>query len=313
MGTPSLAVPSLRAIHRVGHAVLAVVSQPDRPVGRHQVTQPTPTKQAAQDLGLDVHQPEKIRTEAFERWVADQMPDVIVVVAYGRLLPAGLLRIPQWGCLNVHFSLLPKYRGAAPVNWALARGERETGVTTMLMDEGMDSGPILLQDRTRIDPDETAATLGERLAVLGADLLVETLEGMALGGLTPQPQDHAQATLAPMLKRETGLIDWGQGASEIRDRIRGFQPWPGAWTTWKGLRLHLCRARALEATTGQEKYSWSGPPGSVIITGQNTLGVICGACSLLEVEELQLEGRKRLTAPEFLRGYRLQDGDRLGS
>lgn len=305
MGTPEAAVPALERVIQRGHEVEAVFTQPDRPVGRHQVLTPPPVKQLAQQYGLTVYQPEKIKTDEVRTIFETLTPDVVVVVAYGKILPPWLLEIPRQGCINVHFSLLPKYRGAAPVHWAIALGETETGVTTMLMDPGLDTGPILLQRRCEINPDETAPELTEKLAPLAAELLIETLEKLERGEVTPLPQNESQASYAPMLKREDGLIDWQLTAAEIRNRIRGFQPWPGAWTTLKGHRLILWRAAVLSDEA-------DSPPGTIRHITKDTLVVACGNQTSLRVEELQLEGKRRLSVRDFLNGTRLEVGMPLG-
>ncbi len=307
MGTPEAAVPTLRKLLESEHEVLAVFTQPDRPTGRHQVLTPPPVKRVAQEAGIPVHQPEKLKTNEDVRAVIHALgPDVIVVVAYGKILPPWLLQIPRLGCVNVHFSLLPKYRGAAPVQWAIARGEAVTGVTTMLMDEGVDTGPILLQRECPIGPDETAPELTERLAHLGAELLLETLKGLSQGRIQPRPQDEAQASYAPLLRREHGWVDWNRSAWEIRNRIRGFQPWPGAWTRLGGARLILWRAQAEEG----EPSPW--PPGTICAIERQALLVVCGGATRLRITELQLEGKRRLPASEFLKGARVDVGVRLG-
>lgn len=307
MGTPETAVPTLERLLQVDHQVEAVITQPDRPVGRGRKWTPPPVKRAAMQYGLRVVQPEKINTDEMRALFESIAPDVVVVVAYGKILPPWLLRIPRRGCINVHFSLLPKYRGAAPVNWAIARGETETGVTTMLMDEGLDTGPILLQRRCPIGPEETAPELARRLAQLGAELLIETLERWERGELTPRPQDDAQASYAPRLKRDDGRIDWSLRAIEIHNRIRGFQPWPGAWTTLRGARLILWRAHPLPPHAGG-----AAPPGTISELAKDALVVTCGEHTRLRVEELQLEGKRRLSARDFLNGTRLEVGLRLG-
>jgi methionyl-tRNA formyltransferase len=307
MGTPEIAVPTLNKILQQGHRIEAVFTRPDRPAGRHQELTAPPVKRFAEQHNLKVYQPAKIKTDEVRSIFETISPDVTVVVAYGRILPPWLLEIPRRGCLNVHFSLLPKYRGAAPVNWAIAMGETETGITTMFMDPGLDTGPILLQQRGEIGPDETAPELAQRLALIGADLLAETLEKLERDELTPLPQDDSQASLAPMLKREDGYIDWQWTANEIRNRVRGFQPWPGAWTTLKGHRLIFWRASAL---AGEAESDF--PPGTVSQAAKDTLVVTCGNQSRLRVEELQLEGKRRMNVRDFLNGTRLEVGMQLG-
>jgi methionyl-tRNA formyltransferase len=304
MGTPESAVPTLRRCVEGGHEVAAVWTQPDRPAGRGGRLKAPPVKEYALSQGLKVHQPLKIRTEDALELFASEGADAAVVVAYGRILPPGFLRAPRFGCVNVHFSLLPKYRGAAPVNWAVVRGEAETGVTTMLMDEGLDTGPVLLQRRTEIGPSETAPQLLERLSLDGAELLGETLA--RLGELEPRPQDDAGATLAPILKREDGLIDWSLTAPDIERRVRGFQPWPNAYTSREGRRLILWRASVAEGA-GDERQA-----GEVVTARGDELVVRCGGGTALRVEELQPEGKQRMRARDFLNGTRLAAGERLG-
>ncbi len=304
MGTPESAVPTLRRCVEDGHEVAAVWTQPDRPAGRGGRLKAPPVKEYALSRGLKVLQPLKIKTEEALGLFASEGADAAVVVAYGRILPPSFLRAPRLGCVNVHFSLLPKYRGAAPVNWAVVRGETETGVTTMLMDEGLDTGPTFLQRRTRIGPQETAPQLLERLSHDGAELLGETLA--RLGGLEPRPQDGAGATLAPILKREDGLIDWSLAAPDIERRVRGFQPWPNAYTSRDGRRLILWRASVAEgAGDGREA-------GEVVAARGDQLVVSCGGGTALRVEELQPEGKQRMRARDFLNGTRLAAGERLG-
>jgi len=310
MGTPEAAVPTLVRLLESGHEVAAVFTQPDRPVGRHRVLTPPPVKVVAQARGIPIYQPEKLKTnEEVRALVSALAREAIVVVAYGKILPGWLLGIPRLGCVNVHFSLLPKYRGAAPVQWAIAMGETVTGVTTMLMDEGLDTGPILLQRACEIGPEETAPEVTERLAHMGAEVLLETLEGLRQGRLQPRPQDEAQASWAPLLRREHGWVEWTLPAEAIRNRIRGFQPWPGAWTTLRGARLILWKAHA---EVGLSKEESSFPPGTVSAIERDAFVVVCGEGTRLRITEVQLEGRRRLPAGEFLKGARLSVGVPLG-
>ncbi|HEX8180163.1 MAG TPA: methionyl-tRNA formyltransferase [Pyrinomonadaceae bacterium] len=305
MGTPESAVPTLRRCLVDGHEVVAVWTQPDRPAGRGHKLRASPVKEFALEHGLAVHQPEKIRTEAAQALFAAHDADVCVVVAYGRILPAAFLRAPRHGCINVHFSLLPKYRGAAPVNWAIVRGERETGVTTMQIDEGLDTGAILLQRATEIGAQETAPELLPRLAALGADLLGETL--LRLAELEPQPQRDSEATLAPLLRREDGLLDWREmSATEIARRVRGLQPWPNAFTQFRGQRLVIWQAQSLSAETQQAQ------PGEILKAHGDELMVGCGAGTALQLLEVQPEGRRRLSARDFMNGLRVRVGEVLG-
>lgn len=305
MGTPEAAVPTLRRCLEDGHEVVAVWTQPDRPAGRGNKLKAPPVKQYAMLCGLTVHQPAKIRTkEAFSLFTSYKA-DAAVVVAYGRILPSRFLRAPRMGCINVHFSLLPKYRGAAPVNWAIARGERETGVTTMQMDEGLDTGAILLQHKTPIGPTETAPELMLRLSLAGADLLGETLKRM--DEIEPIKQADNDATLAPMLKREDGLIDWTRSAFEIERRVRGFQPWPNAYTLSPVGRLIIWRALAQ-----QRDAITQGDSGVVVKAEADELWVACGSETVLRLLEVQPEGKRRMSARDFLNGARLHAGERLG-
>jgi methionyl-tRNA formyltransferase len=303
-GTPEFAVPALRAVLAAGHEVALVVSQPDRPVGRAAVMTAPAVKRAALENSLRVVQPEKIKNNLeFRAELESIAPDVIVIVAYGRIVPKWMLDLPRLGNINVHGSLLPKYRGAAPIQWAIARGESLTGVTTMRIDEGLDTGDILLQREVRIGPDDTSVDLFPRLAEAGAHLLVETLAGLAADTMAAHPQNHGDATLAPILTREDALVDFTQPASVLYDRWRGFQPWPGAYSFLQGKKLTLHRIAPAGASTRS--------PGEVLIDQQRCF-VACGEHSQLELLELQIEGRKRMPAEYFLRGAGLKTGDRLG-
>jgi len=304
MGTPESAVPSLRRLVDDGHEIAAVWTQPDKPAGRGKKLHPPPVKEFALQRGLAVHQPQKIKTSEAKDLFAAQRADVAVVVAYGRILPPEFLTAPKHGCVNVHFSLLPKYRGAAPVNWAMVNGERETGVTTMCVVEELDAGPILLQKTAKIGEPETAPELLSRLADMGADLISETLRN--LGQIEPKSQLHDQATFAPILKREDGLIDWTMDASSIERRVRGFQPWPNAFTTWHSQRLILWRAEA----AGREQNS--GTPGTIIDTRRDMLSIACGNSTALGVSELQPEGSRRMKVRDFLNGRDVNVGDIVG-
>ncbi|OYT71093.1 MAG: methionyl-tRNA formyltransferase [Chloracidobacterium sp. CP2_5A] len=303
MGTPSLAAPTLQSLYKDGHEIAAVITQPDRPAGRGHRLQPPPVKEVALELGIPVWQPAKIKTPEFRAEVAALEADVGVVVAYGRVLPPHLLETPRHGCLNVHFSLLPKYRGAAPVNWAIAHDEAVTGVTVMYMDAGLDTGDIALQTECWIGRDETAPELGERLARIGADLLRESLRKLADGTLPRRPQDATQATYAPILRREDGWIDWSRPAGVIAARIRAFQPFPGSHALLGDRRVTFWRARVeVDADTGDK------PPGAVLRVEADRLLIVCGAATCLAVSELQLEGRARVPARDFANGLRLQPG-----
>ncbi|HEX5708094.1 MAG TPA: methionyl-tRNA formyltransferase [Pyrinomonadaceae bacterium] len=317
MGTPESAVPSLRRCVEDGHEVVAVWTQPDRPAGRGKKLHVPPVKEFALARGIPVHQPAKIRTDAAFDLFCHADADAAVVVAYGRILPSAFLRTPRRGCLNVHFSLLPKYRGAAPVNWAIVRGERATGVTTMLIDEGLDTGAILLRRETVIGERETAPELLARLSIEGAELLGETLR--RFDEIEPRAQDDAEATLAPMLKREDGRIDWTLDASDIERRIRGFQPWPNAHTEYKGHHLVIREAAtvvaevsgaATKATPGQVIEA---TPGRIIEASGDSLVVACGAGTALRLTDLQLEGKRRMSARDFINGTHVAAGESLGA
>jgi len=311
-GTPSFAVPTLEALLAAGHEIALVVSQPDRPVGRSQQLNAPPVKQAALVARLPVTQPEKIRNNAeFRSQLEAITPDVIVVVAYGRIIPPWMLALPRLGCINLHGSLLPRYRGAAPIQWAVANGDAFTGNTTMLLEEGLDTGPILLQQTVEIKPNETAMDLFDALAKAGAPLMVETLAGIAAATLRPHPQNHAGATFAPLLDREDGRMDFAtHTAHELYNRWRGFQPWPGAFTTLDGKKLIVHR---MEVDPAQESNaSGLAEPGQLCIESHRIF-VCCAGNTWLELLELQLEGKKRLPASEFLRGNPLVSGSRLGT
>jgi methionyl-tRNA formyltransferase len=310
-GTPQFAVPTLEALCAAGHEVALVVSQPDRPVGREQLLKPTPVKQAALAAGLALAQPEKIRSNAeFRAQLEAIAPDAIVVVAYGRILPPWMLALPRLGCINLHASLLPKYRGAAPIQWAVAMGDAFTGNTTMLLEEGLDTGPILLQQTQEIDPGQTAVELFEILAHAGAPLVVETLAGLAAGAIAPKPQSHAFATFAPLLDREDGRMDFAaRTAHELCNRWRGFQPWPGAFTALDGKKLIVHRMAVAAEPAGA--HSPHREPGGICVESQR-LFAACAEDTWLELVEVQLEGKKRMAAAEFLRGNALGADARLG-
>ncbi|MDQ3799050.1 MAG: methionyl-tRNA formyltransferase [Acidobacteriota bacterium] len=304
MGTPQAAVSSLERILRDGHEVVAVYTQPDRPAGRGNKLTAPPVKEFAAQNNLPVYQPTKIKTpEALETFKS-HAADVAVVVAYGRILPETFLRAFPKGAVNVHFSLLPKYRGAAPVNWAIVNGEKTTGVTTMQMDAGLDTGAILLQRQTDIDETETAVELMQKLSVVGADLLSETLA--MFDELTPQPQDDAQASFAPIMKKEDGLISWMLSAGEITNRVRGFQPFPTAYTFHREKKLTIWRCQPSNA--GHQLKS----VGEILEAKGDNLLVFCGGDTILKIDELQLEGKRRMTTRDFLNGVRLEAGEILG-
>jgi methionyl-tRNA formyltransferase len=297
LGTPAFAVPTLEAMVRAGHEA-AVLTQPDRPRGRGQHAAPTPVKQAAMTLGLPVYQPERVRRPEAVEYLRGIGAEAMVVVGYGQIIPQNVIDLAPRGIINVHASLLPKYRGAGPIQWAIVNGETVTGVTTMRIDAGLDTGDMLLKAETPLDPEENAIELGNRLAVLGADLLVETLA--KLDTIVPEKQDATQATLAPLLKKEDGRIDWTQPAAALHNRIRGLQPWPGAQTMFRGLTLHIWKSRVAEG---------NGTPGAVL--GTRPLRIASGE-GALELLDVQLEGRKRMSADAFVNGHRLTLDDKLG-
>jgi methionyl-tRNA formyltransferase len=310
-GTPEFAVPTLEALLAAHHQIALVVSQPDRPTGRDQQLSVPAVKRAALGAGLPVTQPEKIRTNAeFRAQLEAIAPDAIVVVAYGRIIPPWMLALPRLGCINLHASLLPKYRGAAPIQWAIAMGDAYTGNTTMLLEEGLDTGPILLQQTVEIGPDQTAVDIFPLLARAGAPLVVETLAGLANGSIHPQPQSHEAATFAPLLDREDGRIGFAtRTAQEIYNRWRGFQPWPGAFTALNGKKLIVHR---MTVTRGSYAEGLGfAEPGWIVVESHRLLAA-CAENTWLEFLEIQLEGKKRMTTDEFLRGNPLPADARLG-
>jgi methionyl-tRNA formyltransferase len=303
-GTPAFAVPTLEKLVEAGFPVRLVVTQPDRPKGRGMQLTPSPVKRKALHSGLPISQPDKIKSnEEFRAQLSAVKPDAIVVVGYGRIIPSWMLDLPPLGNLNLHASLLPKYRGAAPIQWAIARGEGVSGVTTMRIDSGLDTGDILLQKEIPIAPDDTAETLAPGMAAIGADLMVETLRGLQAGTIHAQPQDNAQATLAPILNKEDGRIDFHLTAQEILNRLRGFQPWPGAFTSFRGKNLHVWAARPAEVVL---------EGGEIAVTGGDLL-VGCGDRTSLQLLELQIEGKKRMAASDFVHGHQPRPGEKLGS
>jgi methionyl-tRNA formyltransferase len=304
MGTPHAAVPTLRQCIADGHEVVAVWTQPDKPSGRGNKLAFTPVKEFALSQGIEVYQPARIKNDEAKQLFASHDADLAVVVAYGKILPAEFLKAPRSGCINVHFSLLPKYRGAAPANWAVVNGETETGVTTMFIEPTLDTGPILLQRETKIGERENAVDLMERLADVGAELLSETLK--RLPELTPRPQDDAAATFAPILKKEDGLIDWSQSADAIERRVRGLQPWPNAYTSFNSKGLIIWDAQpALLVTSGIAN-------GEVIVAHRDELVVQCGENTALRVLEVQPEAKRKLAARDFINGMHVKVGDRFG-
>jgi methionyl-tRNA formyltransferase len=305
-GTPQFAVPTLEALIAAGHHIALAVSQPDRPVGRGGEIHPTPVKQAALAHGITVTQPEKLKhNETLRATLREVTPDAIIVVAYGRIIPQWMLDLPRYGCINGHGSLLPRWRGAAPIQWAIASGDTETGVTTMLLNAGLDTGPMLLKRSVPITPHTTSPELFVSLADIGASLMVETLAGLEQGTITPQSQDDSQHTLAPILTRDDARIDWDRTAAQIDQRFRGFQPWPGSFTTLRGKKL------IVHAVTFDPSLHSEAAPGTIHLHG-DTLLVACGNHTALTLGEVQLEGKKRMSAGDFLRGFQLKTGEVLG-
>src|SRR6266536_33797 len=303
-GTPRFAVPTLEKLVEAGHAVPLVVTQTDRPRGRGMEVTISPVKEAALRLGLPLTQPDKIKSnDDFRDRLAAIRSDAIIVVGYGRIIPPWMIDLPRFGNLNLHASLLPKYRGAAPIQWAIANGESTTGVTTMLIDAGLDTGDILLQRELPIELDDTAETLSPKLAAVGAELMVETLRGLESGHVRPLPQDHSTATLARILKKEDGRIDFARTANEICNRLRGFQPWPGAYTSLKSKTLRVHKARPSERSVRLD-------PGEIAVEGAWLIAG-CGQGTVLELIEIQMEGKRRMLAREFINGYRPKIGEYL--
>jgi methionyl-tRNA formyltransferase len=303
MGTPAFAVPTLEKLVSAGYEIPLVVTQPDRAKGRGGALAAPPVKETALRLGLQVYQPERVRRPEAQARLAELKPDAMVVVGYGQIIPQSIIDIPPHGIINVHASLLPKYRGAAPIQWAIANGETRTGVTTMRIDAGLDTGDMLLKSETEIGPEETSVELSARLAPMGAELLIETLKWRAAGTIVPQKQDPAQATLAPILKKEDGEIDWSRPATEIHNRVRGLLPWPGAYTFFRGQILHVWKARTAQTIAG-------GP--GTLLPGRKLIAA-CGQSTAIELLEVQLEGRKRMSGEAFANGQHLSENEVLGA
>jgi methionyl-tRNA formyltransferase len=302
-GTPRFAVPTLEKLAEAGFAVRLVVTQPDKPRGRGLELALSPVKQSALALGLPIAQPEKIKTnEEFHSQLSSINPDAIIVVGYGRILPQWMIDLPRLGNINLHASLLPKYRGAAPIQWAIASGETITGVTTMRIDAGLDTGDILQQKEIAIAPADTAEMLAPRLSAVGADLMVETLRGLVSGIIHPQPQDSTKASLAPILKKEDGRIDFSRTALDICNRLRGFQPWPGAFTSFRSKNLQVWDAKPVQRSVAEGEF----------FVESDHLLVGCGHGTSLELVEIQLEGKKRMAAHDFIHGYHPGNGEKLG-
>lgn len=296
MGTPDFAVPSLQEMIQAGHDLVGVFTQPDKPKNRGMKLQPPPVKVCAEGHGIPVFQPTKLRDGSALEIIHGLAPDLIVVAAYGRILPKEMLEAPPMGCINVHSSLLPKYRGAAPIHWAILRGETETGVTIMDMAEELDAGDIITQAATPIDPDETVESLHDRLAQLGAKLLVETLVQLEQGTAVRTPQDPALVSFAPLLSRDLSPLDWSRPARQLHDQVRGLIPWPAAAAELGGTRCKIFAAAVLDETTQQ-------PPGSILTAGKEGLTLACGGGTILRIDQLQPDGKKRMAATDFLRGH----------
>lgn len=310
MGTPDFAIPTLQRLIASDHTVTAVVTQPDRPKGRGKRLAAPPVKVVAERYNIPVLQPRRVKAPEVREQLEAFAPDVMVVIAYGQILPQSILDVPRFGCINVHASLLPKYRGAAPFQWAIIRGETETGITTMLMDQGMDTGDILLQRACAIQPDDTAQTLHDSLAQRGADLLLETLERLEAGELTPIPQRHDEATYAPLLKKTDGRIDWREPAETLVNTIRGMSPWPGAYTTFRGTTVKLLKA-ALESRPVADFAGTEAAPGTVVALDPRRGPVIATGHGFLRILEIQPQNKQPMKCSDFCRGYHLKVGDRL--
>jgi methionyl-tRNA formyltransferase len=312
-GTPSFAVPTLKhLLAQADFEIVGVIAQPDRPRGRGQEVSFSAVKEAALAANLTVHQPEKIRAAETEVLLQRLAPDCVVIIAYGQIIPAKLLPIPKFGWINLHASLLPKYRGAAPINWAIVNGETRTGMTTMRIDAGMDTGDMLLQRESEIGAKETAPELAARMSEFGAPLMAETLRGLATGTIAPKAQNHAEASYAPMLKKEDGRIDWKRPVIEIYNRMRGFAPWPGAYTTFRGQSCHVWGELVSKGGgVGLPIDAGALAPGT-LVAGKNQLFVWCGDATVLCIRTVQLEGRKPVKASDFANGARLKSGERFG-
>ena len=305
-GTPEFAVPSLRRLAEIPEvSIAAAITQPDRPRGRGNLVTSSPVKEAALELGLHVYQPESIKSESSQEFLKSVAPDAVVIIAYGQIVPGRLLTIPRLGWINVHGSLLPHYRGAAPVHWAIANGETVTGLTTMQIDKGMDTGPALLRREMSIGADETAPELSTRMSVAGAELVTETLLKFERGEISPIPQETQGVSYAPILKKEDGRIDWTQPAQQIYNRMRGFTPWPGSYSTFRGQTCHLWGRPETH-----DEQTVPNFPGEIAASAKE-IGVSCAAGTRLRVEFVQVEGRKRIAAREFANGARLSAGERF--
>lgn len=305
MGTPDFSVPSLQTLVAEGYRVVGVVTQPDRPRGRKQELTPPPVKEAAMELGLPVFQPDRLRNPENVRQLLEWKPDLIITAAYGQILPREILESPRYGCINVHASLLPKYRGGAPIHHALIQGERETGVTIMYMVEALDAGDLLASRSIPIKEEDDVGTLHDKLAQLGAQLLIETVPALLEGKVQPVPQDDNRATYAPNIRREDERIDWNRSAQELVNQIRGLRPWPVAFTLWKGKPLKIWKAEPVSVRE-------SAAPGTVLSQAEEGVIVATGEGGALRIQELQPAGKRRMTAEEFFRGRQMKPGEILG-
>ena len=311
MGSATFALPSLNRLFERGYEITGVITQPDKPSGRGQTVQSPPVKRRAFDLHLPIYQPSSLKTEETQSLIQALRPDVIVVVAYGKILPPWLLQFPSYGCINVHGSILPKYRGAAPVHWAIANGEKSTGVCTMLLDEGLDTGPLYLCRETLIDPNETTAELYNRLADLGADALIDTLEGVMNSSLKPTPQDNSKATFAPILKKEHGFINWHMAAVEIHNRVRAFNPWPGTVAKFRGVTCKIVKTAIGESAEAQARQPAAPLQSGFIVVARGSLAVVCGDGALLEIVLIQPENRKVVSGADFANGARIHPDEKF--
>ena len=311
MGSATFALPSLNRLFERGYEITGVITRPDKPSGRGQTVQSPPVKRRTFDLHLPIYQPSSLKTEETQSLIQALRLDVIVVVAYGKILPPWLLQFPSYGCINVHGSILPKYRGAAPVHWAIANGEKSTGVCTMLLDEGLDTGPLYLCRETLIDPNETTAELYNRLADLGADALIDTLEGVMNSSLKPTPQDNSKATFAPILKKEHGFIDWHMAAVEIHNRVRAFNPWPGTVAKFRGVTCKIVKTAIGGSAEAQARQPAAPLQSGFIVVARGSLAVVCGDGALLEIVLIQPENRKVVSGADFANGARIHPDEKF--
>ena len=316
MGSATFALPSLHHLFEKGYEITAVLTQPDKPGGRGQALQGPPIKRRADELRLPVYQPKSLKSDETRELITSLAPDMIVVVAYGRILPPWLLQFPRYGCINLHGSILPKYRGAAPVHWAIANGEQRTGVCTMLLDEGLDTGPVYLCEETPIGPDESAPQLYGRLAEIGGQLMLDTVQGVLGGTLTPKPQDDSKATLAPILKKEDGFLDWTRPAIEIHNRVRAFNPWPGVVTKFRGLTCKILKTSVAGLSLPSPGPSAPPSPGGrghagSIVVSKGSVQVLCGDGIALEILSIQPENRKAVSGADFANGAHIQADEKF--